>query len=95
MEYYQSTYSANLMCLAVVGSQGLDELQEMVESMFVGVPNKDVPLPKWTENPYGPNEVKKWAKLLPVKDVRQLQIMFPIADTTEFFKSGVRRMLPK
>jgi insulysin len=90
MEYHKKTYSANLMNLAVLGKQNLDELQKMVETMFSDVPNKDIPLPKWLESPYSPTELQSWAKLVPVKDLRQLQVMFPIPDTTEFFKTGVR-----
>ena len=93
LAFHKRNYSANLMNLSVIGNQGLDELQSLVEKMFTAVQNKNIPLPKWLESPYGPNEIGKWAKLVPVKDLRQITIMFPIRDTTEFYRTGLIRTL--
>jgi len=90
LEFHKTAYSANIMNVAIIGKESLDELQAMVESKFSQVQNTDVLLPKWDQNPYGPNQLKRWVKLVPVKDLRQLSIMFPIPDTTEFYKTGVR-----
>lgn len=34
LKFHEQYYSANLMCLVVLGRSGLDELQEMVVNMF-------------------------------------------------------------
>jgi insulysin len=89
MDYHNAFYSANLMSLAVLGSETLDELQTIVEEMFVDVENRDVEAPYWSENPYGPNELQTRIEMVPVKDIRQLSVMFPIPDTTPQYKSWV------
>jgi secreted Zn-dependent insulinase-like peptidase len=39
--FYQHFYSANLMTLTVVSNQRLDDLQKMVETRFVQIPNRN------------------------------------------------------
>jgi len=89
MSYHRSYYSANLMSVAVLGSETLDELQAVVEEMFLDVENRDVEAPIWTENPYGPNELQTRIEMVPVKDIRHLSVMFPVPDTTVHYKSSV------
>lgn len=89
MDYHRSFYSANLMSLVVLGSETLDELQKVVEDLFLDVENRDVDMPCWTTNPYGPNELQTRIEVVPVKDIRHLSVMFPIPDTTPNYKSSV------
>ncbi|KAA6397285.1 MAG: putative Insulin-degrading enzyme [Streblomastix strix] len=43
IQYFNKYYSASLMSLALVGTQSLDELQEMAEEYFSPIANFDVP----------------------------------------------------
>lgn len=81
------------MTLAVLGSEPLDELQELVESLFTDVENHNVTAPVWPENPYGTQELKTNIEMVPVKDIRHLSVMFPIPDTTAQYKSSVRKII--
>jgi insulysin len=87
-EYHRKYYSANLMTLAVLGSQSLDELQATVEALFSPIQNKNEPLPRWPESPYTSNERQVWINVLPVKDLRELHIVFPFPDTTSLYLSA-------
>jgi insulysin len=75
--------------LVVLGSETLDELQHLVEELFLDVDNRDVVAPFWDENPYGQNELKTRIEMVPVKDIRHLSVMFPVPDTTPHYKSSV------
>nr|KAG5698799.1 hypothetical protein BaRGS_032218 [Batillaria attramentaria] len=44
-------YSSNIMALAVVGKESLDQLTEMVVPLFCGVENKSVTVPEWLDAP--------------------------------------------
>lgn len=90
MEYHSKFYSANIMTLAVLGSENLDELEEMVKPLFSQVKNKDVELSVWNSTPFGPNEVGVLIRVLPIKDIRQMSIVFPFPDTTSSYKAAVR-----
>lgn len=89
LEFHKNHYSANIMSLAVLGSESLDELQLLVESLFTDVVNSDVAAPIWPENPYGENELQTIVEMVPIKDIRHLSVMFPIPDTTKQYKSSV------
>lgn len=69
--------------------EDLDSLQEMTVGLFAGVENKDVTAPVWTEHPYGPDQLKVKGFIIPIKDLRNLNINFPIPDLQEHYKSGV------
>jgi len=77
------------MTLAVLGSENLDDLQSMVSPLFSRVANKNVDQDKWPENPFGPEQLAKRIDFVPIKDIRNLSIMFPIPDMTAFYKTSV------
>jgi insulysin len=51
LKFHKTYYSANLMTLAVLGRESLDELQDMVTRLFTEVPNFHVQLPVETIPP--------------------------------------------
>ncbi|MFT5709843.1 MAG: insulysin [Halioglobus sp.] len=80
LAFYDKHYSANMMRLVVLGSQSLDELQELVVPMFDPVPNNvfehdsiDAPL-------FAPNTLPMLVKVKPQATLRSLSVAFPIAD---------------
>ncbi|XP_023021581.1 insulin degrading metalloproteinase isoform X2 [Leptinotarsa decemlineata] len=88
LEFHSTWYSSNIMCLAVLGKESLDELEEMVVKLFATVENKDVQAPVWKNHPYEDDQLKSLVYIAPVKDVRNLNIIFPSPDLTEFYKSA-------
>ncbi|CAG7816471.1 unnamed protein product [Allacma fusca] len=87
-EYHRQYYSSNIMSLAVLGKETLDDLQVMVEKMFCEVKNFDIPLPRWEESPYTSEQLQKRLSVVPIKDVRYLTMLFPVPDYTKSYKSS-------
>eukprot|EP00980_Cylindrotheca_fusiformis_P020700 scaffold7738_cov133-Cylindrotheca_fusiformis.AAC.9 len=91
IEFYNSHYSANQMTLAVVGPQSLEKLRVMVETAFGKIPNKNLPKPEdgWKRivPPFGGSSLIEpfghYLKVVPVQDIRQLSISWPIVYTDE------------
>jgi insulysin len=86
--FFDKYYSANLMTLAVLGSETLDTLESWVAEMFSPVPNKALQSPRWQEvDPFGPEQLGKLCFVKPVKELMELDLTFPIADQWEFVES--------
>ena len=52
LKFHQEYYSSNLMSLAVLGKESLDELQNMVVELFADIENKDVSPLIFDTSPY-------------------------------------------
>ena len=85
LTFYDKHYSANAMRLVVLGSDSLDELQDLVVPMFSQVPNKsfehdaiEVPL-------FAENSLPMFVQVEPQATLRQLQVAFPIADYRDLY----------
>ena len=77
------------MSLAVLGKESLDDLENMVATLFENVENKNVTAPTWPQHPYRPDDNRSLTYIVPVKDIRNLDILFPIPDITRaHYKSG-------
>lgn len=76
--FYETFYSANLMVIAVAGPQPLDELEDSVARFFSDVPNKGTLFPIWDTSPYGREELGTILEVVPISDVRELDMYFPI-----------------
>ncbi|CAG0887466.1 unnamed protein product, partial [Cyprideis torosa] len=76
------------MTLAVFGKEDLDELESEVLKHFSKIVNKNVEKPSWPEHPYGPNEVGKILEIVPVRETREMAIIFPIPDQMKFYKTS-------
>ena len=69
--------------------ESLDSLEKMVVEMFADVMDKNVEAPKWPEHPFKEEHFQcKWY-IVPIKDIRNLNITFPIPDVQEYFRSAV------
>ncbi|CAH0553954.1 unnamed protein product [Brassicogethes aeneus] len=88
LKFHAHWYSSNIMCLAVLGKESLDELEEMVVNLFSTVENKNVTAPKWEDHPFGEENFRTLVYTTPVKDVRNLNIVFPCEDLTSYYKSA-------
>ncbi len=80
LAFYDKHYSANVMRLAVLGRESLDELEQLVVPMFSAVPDHEVQ-PEYFEQPLFTKEsLPMMVELQPQATLRQLQVSFPIAD---------------
>ena len=76
------------MSLAVLGKENLDDLEKMVADLFNNVSNKNVEGPSWPHHPYLPKDNRTITYIVPIKDIRNLDILFPIPDLRDDYKSG-------
>ncbi|KAG8271133.1 hypothetical protein J6590_069509 [Homalodisca vitripennis] len=88
LKFHDKWYSSNIMSLAILGKEDLDTLEKIAVDLFSGVKNKQVTSPIWLEHPFGPDQVKMKGFIVPIKDLRNLNINFPIPDLHEYYKSG-------
>lgn len=89
LKFHDTWYSSNIMALAILGKESLDELEEMAVQLFSGVKDKSAVAPVWEEHPFKKEQLRTCAFMVPVKDIRNLNILFPSPDLHSFYKSGV------
>jgi len=93
LKFHHKWYSANLMSLAVLGQESLDELEKLCVDLFSGVENRNVEGPEWKEHPFGEEQLQVKGYVVPVKDIRKLNITFPMPDTRHFYESQPERYI--
>ncbi|XP_077114691.1 insulin-degrading enzyme isoform X1 [Ranitomeya variabilis] len=88
LKFHSTFYSSNLMSICVLGRETLDDLTELLVKLFAEVENKNVPVPEFTENPFQEQYLQKMYKIVPIKDIRNLYVTFPIPDLQKYYKSN-------
>ncbi|KNC32106.1 Insulin-degrading enzyme [Lucilia cuprina] len=88
LKFHKQWYSSNIMSLAVIGKETLDELEDMVMEKFSEIENKNVEVPHWPREPYDEDQYARKVMIVPVKDLRSLTISFTTDDLTQFYKSA-------
>ncbi len=78
LKFHSAYYSANLMKLCVLGREPLDELEAMVKDLFSAIPNTDAPQPSFSGTPYGPEQLGHTVRVVPIKELRSLQMTWPL-----------------
>lgn len=78
-KFYHSYYSANIMCLAVLGKEDLDVLEDSVRKYFSLIKNLDIKRPSFPGTPFSADFLKKRLSIIPIKDLQLLKLnwMFP------------------
>ena len=89
LKFHSQWYSSNIMALTILGKEPLDDLEKMVTERFTAVENKNVDVPMWEKNPIrNPEETGKMLYVVPVKNLRNLNITFPIHDLQPHYRSS-------
>lgn len=88
LKFHAEWYSSNIMSLCVLGKEDLDTLEKMVVDLFSPTQNKNVVLKETIDHPYGPEQLKSKGFIVPVKDLRNLNIMFPVPDLHKYYKAS-------
>jgi len=70
------------MGVAILGRESLDTLEEMIRSRFKDVARKDVEAPKHPTNPHTEKCRQKIFEVVPVRELRSLELSFPCPDQT-------------
>jgi len=88
LKFHNTWYSSNIMGFVVLGKQDLDTLQEIVLKMMLEVKNLEVEVPRWEDPPFKEDQLATITYVMPVKDIRQLNITFGIPDLSSEYKSS-------
>jgi insulysin len=90
VKFYERYYSANQMTLAVVAPQSIEVLKNMVASGFSDIPNRQVGKPEeeWAGVPSFNDDslipsFNNVVEIVPVQDLRQVMISWPIVYQSE------------
>ena len=86
LAFYQRYYSSNVMSLAVVGPQSLDELSDMVMKRFTEVVDRRVELAPLSQPLFLPGTLPEMLSVRPAAQVRSLSLDFPIPDITPYYR---------
>ncbi|XP_020292220.1 insulin-degrading enzyme isoform X2 [Pseudomyrmex gracilis] len=85
LEFHEKYYSANIMALCILES--LDELENMVVNLFWEVKNKEIKVPEWPEHPFKDEHFRTKWYIVPIKDMRTLNMSFPLPDMQQYYRS--------
>ncbi|CRK98493.1 CLUMA_CG011850, isoform A, partial [Clunio marinus] len=88
IKFHKNWYSSNIMNLAIFGKESLDELEKMTLKYFSDVEDKNVEVPKWSDEIYLEDQKAIKLCIVPVKDSRSLTISFQIPDLDEHYRCG-------
>jgi insulysin len=82
LNFHSKWYSADLMSLSVLGKESLDELYEMVVKRlpFAQIPAKNGTPVVYSEGPYRSEQLRKEIHIVPIKDIKELVLNFPVPD---------------
>lgn len=78
--------------LGIQISESLDDMTECVCDLFGDMVNNHVEEPSWPEHPYGPEQLRKRVLAVPVKDLRELHLLWPCEDPQDFWETKVRKV---
>lgn len=87
LAFYQEYYSANLMTLVVLSNQKLNDLQAMVESDFLAVPNRNKQVAEVYPSLFADGRLPAIVSVKPVQELRRLRITFPVPSYTAQYQS--------
>ncbi|KAK3847359.1 MAG: Metalloenzyme, LuxS/M16 peptidase-like protein, partial [Linnemannia gamsii] len=85
IKFYHKYYSSNIMKLAIVGRESLDELTGWAVEKFSSVKNLNIAPPSYPGPPLTPSELLSMSYVKPVKDIRTLEVKFPFPDTSRHY----------
>lgn len=87
LKFHSSFYSANIMALVVLGRESLDDLTNLTIKLFSDAEDKCIAIPEFPVHPYGDKQLQVEFKVVPVKDIKHLNISFPIPDVSQHYES--------
>ncbi|GGY08216.1 peptidase M16 [Litchfieldella qijiaojingensis] len=86
IDFYESHYGANVMHLAVVAPQPLDELETLVRERFVDVPDRNLSRPEVEAPLVKADSLPLALDVQSVRDSRRVLFLFPITDPINHYR---------
>ncbi len=77
ISFYNRFYSSNIMSVAIIGREPLDQLEKWAREKFSAVPNRNASKQKFDRPLYAKDELPWRMNIKPLKDQRYLTLTFP------------------
>ncbi|EDV22870.1 uncharacterized protein TRIADDRAFT_28404 [Trichoplax adhaerens] len=87
LKFHSQYYSANLMTLAIVSKESLDDLSKIAIECFSSIVDKNILKPEFNDHPYGADELQTKFCVVPIKDTPIIELLFPLPDMSEHYTS--------
>lgn len=84
LAFYRAHYDANVMHLAVVGPQSLDELEALVRDRFEQIPDHGLKAPEIDAPMFTHGQLPAKLEVQTLADQRSLSFSFPVPDPQQF-----------
>ena len=88
IQFYEKYYSANLMALAVVGREPLDQLEVWATEKFSNITNNDEKIPRHEQTYFNRKIMPARIDAIPEKELYSLSFTFPVPSTYTEYKSN-------
>ncbi|MBB3183914.1 secreted Zn-dependent insulinase-like peptidase [Halomonas fontilapidosi] len=86
IDFYEAHYGANVMHLAVVAPQSLDELEGMVTERFAEVPDRGLSRPVIETPLVEEASLPRAAEMQSVRDSQRVTFLFPVPDPEQAYR---------
>lgn len=86
-EFYKENYSSNLMKLVIYGKEDVETLQKWAVEKFTPIPNQKLTRFQLGQQPYDSKVFKKMIKIVPVKDLKKLEISWILPNKQKHYRN--------
>ena len=86
IDFYERYYDANVMHLALVAPQPLEELETLVAERFADIADRDLQRPAIEEPLVREASLPQQVELQSVRDSRHVRFMFPVPDPIQHYR---------
>lgn len=93
IDFYHRYYDANVMNLAVVAPQPLDELEALVVERFADIPDHDLSAPTIDAPLINPDTLPRYVERQSLQDRRQLRFYFPVPDPIDEYRTKPTQLI--
>ncbi|UXZ54521.1 insulinase family protein [Halomonas sp. 7T] len=93
IDFYHRHYDANVMNLAVVAPQPLDELEALVVARFADIPDNGLSVPTIDVPLVNADTLPRYIERQSLQDRRQLRFYFPIPDPTDEYRTKPTQLI--
>ena len=87
LDHYGRYYSANLMSLAIIGRESLDELEAMAREYFSAIENRHAAVPRTDQPLFVAGQLPALLEIRPVRDSRSISYTFPIPVVEQYWRA--------
>lgn len=87
IDFYDTYYSANLMTLAVLGKEPINELEKIVRDRFTAIKDKQVVIKASQDSFIETADLPMQVNVQPLKDTRELELLFELPKLNTYWQS--------